>query len=109
MQRLKWIVVAAGMFAFTGCGGSVGDYCEQWAKCEGGNDLDEDACVEKRTGEASVADVYDCGDEWDARMDCLAENSTCDSEKDKLESGDACDSEKDKLDACIDAGSAENP
>ena len=108
------LAVFAAMLAFgaIGCGSTVGDYCEAWAECEGGNDRDREACVQLEEGEGGAASAYDCFDEWVARMECLEKYSTCDDSDPSnpdFDDNDACDSERDKLNACIEAASANDP
>jgi len=101
------VVAAALAIPVMGCGNSIGEYCEKWADCEGGNEKDQTACEVELEGDAEVADVYECSSEWDDEMDCRAKYATC--ETDRLNIGDACGSENDKLDACVDAASANKP
>ena len=79
-----------------------GDTCERQAECEGGNDLDIDACVAGFEGSADVAAAYDCGDPFDKLVDCFDRTGNCDSNDYKTN----CDDEEDALKKCQEAASA---
>lgn len=103
------IIMATGA---VGCGNSVDDYCEGWAECEGGNDNDREACVAINDGKRKANAAYDCLDEWEARMDCRAENSSCDATdpaNPDYDEGNACDFERDELDVCVQTASTNEP
>ena len=60
-----------------GCSDQMKDYCDKMVTCEGGNDKDKDVCKDRIRGEEDAADDYDCGDQFDAVLDCIVSNSTC--------------------------------
>lgn len=72
-----FLLGSALLTSSAGCGASIGSYCEEAAICEGGNELDEDACNISLEAEAEDADLKNCGAEFDAYFDCLAEFSRC--------------------------------
>lgn len=91
---------ALGLAALFGCGGSIGGYCNAAANCEGGNDLDEEACNVRLNETADVADLKNCGSEFDAYLTCLDENSRCNDEKFGPDDG-VCAQVSEQLAKCI--------
>ena len=53
------------------------DYCDKMVTCEGGNDKDKDVCKDRMRCEEDAADDYGCGDQFDAVLDCIVGNSSC--------------------------------
>jgi hypothetical protein len=112
IQKLLIIAcVAGGAYA---CNGDIKDYCAAQAECEGGNDADEDACVEQISASEEVAASYDCSDQWQKAADCNFENASCQtdpSDNEKYFSSrppggdDPCTDEEDAFDACVAAAS----
>ena len=74
---LMLLMMAALVFVASGCNMDIRDYCEAKMNCIGGNEADEDACVEQYDGEEDAADEYDCEDQFDYMMECLANKSEC--------------------------------
>mgnify|MGYP001006510599 CR=1 FL=1 len=93
-------VVAA---AALGCGGGVGSYCYEVQQCEGGNDRDEEACNANFNGLQDLAEVQNCGSEFDRWFDCIEERSRCDDDHYRVDEG-ACGSEQQQLFSCADLG-----
>lgn len=60
-----------------GCSDQMRDYCDKMVTCEGGNDKDKDVCKDRMRGEEDAADDYGCGDQFDAVLDCVVGNSSC--------------------------------
>lgn len=83
-----------------GCGGSVGSYCNEAANCEGGNDLDEEACNIRFQELLDVADLKNCGSEFDAYFECIDEGSRCNEERYRPDDG-ACAVQEEELQQCI--------
>lgn len=79
-----------------GCGPTAGDYCEDQMACAGGNEEDQDACVEMVDLSDEYADIEGCGDEWDDLFDCFFDNATCQTQQ----TGQSCGSGSD----CMQAG-----
>ena len=73
LMRITWgILVAAMMVGVTGCMGDIKDYCEVSIKCAGGNENDEEACIERYKAEKKWAGEYGCRKEWKDAMECIA-------------------------------------
>ena len=89
--------------AASGCGVSIGSYCEEARNCEGGNDLDEDACNISFDAESELADLKNCGAEFDAYFDCLAEQSRCNEDRYRPDQGN-CQVEIQQFDDCAKEG-----
>jgi hypothetical protein len=70
-----------GLFAFMafapGCGPSIQTLCEDQEKCLGGNDADIDACVAAYDGTRDGAYDIGCGDEYDALINCVMPQYSC--------------------------------
>jgi hypothetical protein len=109
-STLFGLCLAAAGFA---CNGDVKDYCEKMIECEGGNDADQDACVEGIDGAQEVAAAYDCADQFDAMFQCEMESSSC---QDNGNGGknftstdsagnDPCDDEEAAYGTCVQAAS----
>jgi hypothetical protein len=66
------------MMAFTpGCGPDVQALCNEQEKCLGGNDADVAACVAAYDGTRENAFDIGCGEEYDALIDCISPQYTC--------------------------------
>jgi len=72
--------------------------------CEGGTDLDVDACVVEAGAQRASAEVYDCADSSEKYFDCVEATAVCDAEKGRLE--DACKETKEAFKKCGEAASA---
>jgi hypothetical protein len=96
------VVLAIGA---AGCSDQMRDYCDKMVACEGGNDKDKDACKDTLRGQEDAADDYDCGDQFDAVLDCVVSNSTCQSGNyssfNESTSTDACATQEAALTACV--------
>jgi hypothetical protein len=99
----RGVIIAASVAAFVGCGGGVGGYCYEAKNCEGGNDLDEEACNTYFAEIQDLADVQNCGSEFDAWFDCVEEQSRCNDDHYQVDEG-ACGPEEDQLYSCADLG-----
>ena len=84
------------------CSGTFSDLCEREKTCEGGNDADVDACVERIRGGEDIASAYDCGDPFDKLIDCLDSKASCVNGK---INDDGCKAEEDALESCQKAAS----
>ncbi len=74
-KKLLFCVLAVAALFVAGC--DIRKYCEARNECLGGNKEDERACREELRGMNEYAEAYDCEDQFDAYMECLAENSSC--------------------------------
>ncbi len=103
--KLKNLAVAAfgllSLLAITNCSSKFSKFCETQRNCLGGNDADEDACIEASRAQEDVADAYDCGDAFGNLADCT-ENVTC---KDGKVDSSGCKAQADALNACEKAAS----
>lgn len=90
------VMVAA---ALSGCGGSVGSYCEEAKNCEGGNDLDEEACNLRGDELADLSDLQNCSAEYDDVFECVDEGSRCNNDRYAPDDG-ACDVQFQRLSEC---------
>lgn len=108
--RMSMKSLAHGLFAVAllvgsiGCGGGAAGYCESKIACEGGNDLDTEACVVVIEAAEDTASVYGCSDAFDKLFACEEATARCDSEKDRLV--DDCDDQGKAYKACVEAASA---
>jgi len=93
------LLVLAALMA--GCGGSVGSYCEEAKNCEGGNDLDEEACNLRGDEIADLADVTNCTGEYDDYFECIDEGSRCNNDRYQTDEG-ACNVQAQRLSECAD-------
>jgi hypothetical protein len=77
-MRLCLMGLVIGCLGVVGCGPDVRANCEAEVACEGGNELDVEACV---AGEDVDADYYadvGCGAEYDAYFICIEQYLKCD-------------------------------
>jgi hypothetical protein len=89
--------------ALAGCGGSVASYCNEAKNCEGGNDLDEEACNIRGEEIAELADLQNCGSEYDEYFECVDEGSRCNNDRYAPDEG-ACNVQANRLAECADIG-----
>jgi len=71
------VICALGMI---GCGPDLQAICEAEVACEGGNDLDIEACVATSEIEADYLDDIGCGDEYDDYIACVEPYLKCQEE-----------------------------
>jgi hypothetical protein len=77
-MRVAFCPVVMVVALATGCRGQeYEDYCDKVRSCGGGNDKDQNACVDTMEGEEDVADDYGCGDQFDKLVECLKKNAVC--------------------------------
>jgi len=81
IRVLKWGVGAAlvvGLaLAALACGPTAGSYCSDRRECMGGNDKDEDACVDWFHSVESVIDEEGCSSEFDDYFECFFDTAKC--------------------------------
>jgi hypothetical protein len=94
-----FLLGSALLTSSTGCGASIGSFCEEAVFCEGGNDLDEEACNISLEAEAETADLKNCGAEFDAYLDCITETSRCNDGRYGPNDGN-CSVEAEQLEDC---------
>lgn len=90
------------------CSGRFADLCEKEKDCQGGNDADVDACIERSRGAEEVASAYDCSEPFEKYADCLEEKSTCgdNNGRKSFSSGGACNAAEEAFESCQQAASA---
>lgn len=101
-MKTRHIIITGGLFgllATAHCSSGYGKICENERNCVGGNDADEDACIEQNIATENVASAYDCDDAYDTYKDCL-ENSVC---KDKRIDKSNCSAQSKAVSDCIQA------
>lgn len=81
------------------CGTSAGDYCQKFQECQGGNEMDLDACSLSEQAEADLADLHNCGSEYDEFFACKEENSRCNNKTYQVDSG-TCDKVAEAYNKC---------
>lgn len=86
-----------------GCGSKYKDFCTSATQCEGGNDMDIDACVANYEAESDKASAYDCADPYTKVADCYTSTGTCKSKSYTVD----CSDQLDVLYACEKAASSE--
>ncbi|NUP05074.1 MAG: hypothetical protein HOW73_03320 [Polyangiaceae bacterium] len=97
------VPVLAAALALAGCGGGIGGYCYEAVQCEGGNDLDEDACNIAFQEMADLSDIQGCASEFDEWFECVEEESRCNDDHYHPDE-DSCGSQWERLDECADLG-----
>lgn len=76
-MRLGWMGIMISALGIVGCGPDYQAICEAEAACEGGNELDIDACVATSKIEADYIDDIGCSDEYDAYFACVESFLQC--------------------------------
>ena len=96
---------ALALVALTGMGCSAREkaYCDHLITCEGGNDADRTACVDRMVQGSTVFEAYNCGEAWGKYLDCVETSTIC--KNGKLESNPCDDLEK-AASSCRKAASA---
>jgi hypothetical protein len=97
-------LLALVLVVLAGCGSPARSLCEEKMACEGGNELDIDACVVSFEAGQATADVYDCSDSYEKYFDCVESTAVCNGEKNRLEA--SCDEAEDAFKKCVEAASA---
>jgi hypothetical protein len=101
-----WVLVVgfAGL-GFAGCAGPAGDLCDAECGCELCSDRKYDMCKLDINGEIDVASAYDCGDAYQAYLDCRIARSACTNYNWHLQNND-CNAQRQDYNDCVDAASA---
>jgi len=76
-MRLCLMGLVIGCLGVVGCGPDIRAICEAQMKCEGGNDLDLEACVAAEKVDADYYDDISCGSEYDAYFTCIEPYLKC--------------------------------
>lgn len=76
-MRLLLMGLAMSSLGIAGCGPDIRAICEAEKTCEGGNDLDVEACIATEGVDADYADDIGCGDEYDAFIACIEPYLKC--------------------------------
>lgn len=105
VQITRIAVAGVLLMSLNGCYGDIKDYCEVKIKCLGGNENDEEACVEQYKTEKRVSKEYDCKDEWKDQMECMADQVECDETFNVPTGEEDCVTEITKWQECIQRGS----
>jgi hypothetical protein len=95
------LFAGAVAYAMIGCGSGAGDYCNKARQCERGNDADEQACNERYNEGAKLADLRNCGAEFDDYQNCLQDNSRCKDHYYGTQSDQTCQKQQDALTKCL--------
>jgi hypothetical protein len=86
-----------------GCGAGIGAYCNEAKNCEGGNDLDEEACNIRFQEIQDIADLKNCSGEYDEWFECTEEASRCNDDRYQADD-DACRVQGERLSECAEIG-----
>ncbi|HRI67826.1 MAG TPA: hypothetical protein PK156_26495 [Polyangium sp.] len=70
-MRLCWMGIVIACVGVSGCGPDIQASCEAEIKCEGGNDLDIEACVASEEIDEDYYGDIGCADEYDAYFTCI--------------------------------------
>jgi hypothetical protein len=72
------VAVLAGLaWLALGCGPGAGSYCEDRRACMGGNDQDEEACIDRFDSAVGLLDEQGCSSEFDDYFQCFFDNAKC--------------------------------
>lgn len=93
-------MIGAALLFSVGCGGGFTSFCEDQNLCEEGNDLDIEACSSELEVSAELADLRNCGAEFDEWFDCRTEKARCNDGRFEPDD-EACDGPRDRLNNCI--------
>lgn len=82
MSLFERILIGAGVVSLAGlacgCGGpNFSDICGSRESCLGGNDKDTAACADLAKAEQTIADDVGCESEYNDKVTCVANASTC--------------------------------
>jgi hypothetical protein len=77
-----------------------GDICQKAMDCQGGNELDVDACVAQAEAGAEEASLWDCDEWYDAAFDCTEQYAECQNGHFGV-LNDRCLAEQEDYDACL--------
>jgi hypothetical protein len=94
------LMIGAVLSFSVGCGTSFTSFCEDQNLCEEGNELDIDACTAELETSAELAELRNCGGEFDEYFDCRVENARCNDGSFEPDQ-DACDGARNRLRDCI--------
>jgi hypothetical protein len=92
-------VLAALALSLPACD-RFGDYCAQMMDCEGGNDLDVEACVAEAEESEEHASLWDCDEWFDAYFECAEAESDCDNDRYGVHD-DSCEDEEQDYGSCM--------
>lgn len=79
-MRFCWIGIVISALGMIGCGPDLRAMCEAEIACEGGNDLDVDACVASSEIDIDYLDDIGCGEEYDEYIACMEPHLKCQEE-----------------------------
>ncbi len=99
-SNLIGAVVLLASAALAGCGAGFTSYCEDQNLCEEGNDLDIEACSIEWDTQAELAEIRNCGGEFDEYFDCSVENARCNDGRWGPDEDD-CDAPYERLRRCV--------
>ncbi len=101
------LYVAAALFAGTlagtmiGCGSGAADSCNQARNCERGNDADEQACNARYEESAKLADLRNCGADFDDLQNCIQDNARCKDHYYGTQNDATCQKQQDRFNQCM--------
>ena len=102
-RTLRAMLGCATMF-FLACGSLEQSICDKRITCEGGNDQDHKACVDRYKGQTASAAAYGCSDAWNKALSCLDMSGICTNAK----FTNSCDAQFQAASACEDAAASPN-
>jgi len=82
------------------CGSGAGDFCEKVQECEGGNEMDLEACGLSEDASADLAELHNCSSEYEEFFACKEESSRCNNKKYQVDAG-TCDDVSEAYNKCI--------
>lgn len=98
ISPIALLLALALVLTTAACGSDLTAACEHSCECAPdrcNGDEDIDVCVAEGEAQADIASVYDCGEQFDALVECITEERSCEVES-------ACAPVADTLDACMD-------
>jgi hypothetical protein len=91
-----------GILALVGaCGGGAGDYCQKVQECEGGNEMDLEACDLSAQADADLAELHNCSSEYEAFFACTEENAHCNNKKYQVDVVATCQQVSEAYNNCV--------
>ncbi len=96
-------VLALLALTTVGCSAREKAYCDKLITCEGGNDADKTACVNRMIQATTVYGAYNCGEAWSKFLDCIEASAICNSGN---LSTSSCKAQDDAAESCKKAASA---
>lgn len=83
------------------CGGGASDYCQAVQDCEGGNEMDLEACEISAQADADLAELHNCSSEYENFFACTEENSHCNNKKYQVDVVATCQQVSEAYNNCV--------